>query len=71
MGSRRPAGPHPASFRPARAGGDPGTAPARVSIRAMPGAKTEVRRITQIDEMPQDNEWVARERAWREQNGQL
>ena len=36
-----------------------------------PGAKTEVRRITQIDEFPQDNEWVAKERAWREQNAQL
>jgi hypothetical protein len=36
-----------------------------------PGAKTEIRRIAQIDEFPQDNEWIARERAWREQNGQL
>jgi hypothetical protein len=31
----------------------------------------EIRRIAQIDEFPQDNEWIARERAWREQNGQL
>lgn len=36
-----------------------------------PGAKTEIRRVTQIDEFPQDNEWVAKERAWREQTGQL
>lgn len=38
---------------------------------AFPGAKTEIRRVSQIDEFPQDNEWVAKERAWREQNGQL
>jgi hypothetical protein len=36
-----------------------------------PGAKTEVRRIAGIDEFPEDNEWIARERAWREQTGQL
>jgi hypothetical protein len=40
-------------------------------VPAFPGAKTEVRRITQIGEFPQDNEWVVRERAWREQTGQL
>jgi hypothetical protein len=40
-------------------------------VPAFPGAKTEIRRITQIDEFPQDNEWVARERAWRQQAGQL
>jgi hypothetical protein len=38
---------------------------------AFPGAKTEIRRVTQVDEFPQDNEWVAKERAWREQTGQL
>ncbi|GAB3259023.1 YciI family protein [Kineosporia babensis] len=38
---------------------------------AFPGAKTEIRRVASIDEFPQDNEYVARERAWREQNGQL
>jgi hypothetical protein len=38
---------------------------------AFPGAKTEIRRVSSIDEFPQDNEWVAKERAWREQNGQL
>lgn len=36
-----------------------------------PGFKTEIRRITTIDEFPQDNEWVQKERAWREANGQL
>ncbi|BDO40968.1 YciI family protein [Cellulomonas sp. NTE-D12] len=36
-----------------------------------PGAKTEIRRVTEIDEFPQDNEWVVKERAWREQTGQL
>lgn len=38
---------------------------------AFPGAKTEIRRVTQIGEFPQDNEWVAKERAWREKTGQL
>lgn len=36
-----------------------------------PGFKTEIRRVTSIDEMPQDNEWVKKERAWREATGQL
>ena len=36
-----------------------------------PGMKTEIRRVTSIDEMPQDNEWIAKERAWREATGQL
>ena len=38
---------------------------------AGPGTKAEIRRVTSIDEFPQDNEWVVRERAWREQTGQL
>jgi hypothetical protein len=38
---------------------------------SFPGAKTEIRRVSQIEEFPQDNEWVAKERAWREQTGQL
>ena len=38
---------------------------------AGPGAKTEVRRIPSIDEFPKENEYVFRERAWREKNGQL
>lgn len=35
------------------------------------GTKTEIRRVPSIDEFPQDNEWIQRERAWREQTGQL
>ncbi|ROP58590.1 YciI family protein [Curtobacterium sp. PhB115] len=35
------------------------------------GSKAEIRRIPSIDEFPQDNEWVQKERAWREQTGQL
>ncbi|PKV98347.1 YciI family protein [Nocardia fluminea] len=37
----------------------------------VPGTKTEIRRVPSIDEFPQDNVWVARERAWREATGQL
>jgi hypothetical protein len=36
-----------------------------------PGLKTEIRRVTRIDEFPQDNEWIQKERAWREATGQL
>ncbi|MFI2753915.1 YciI family protein [Cellulomonas sp. P22] len=36
-----------------------------------PGLKTEIRRIASIDEFPQDNPWVQRERVWREATGQL
>ena len=35
------------------------------------GMKTEIRRVTSIDELPQDNEWIIKERAWREATGQL
>ena len=35
------------------------------------GSKTEIRRVTSIDEFPQDNQWIQKERAWREQTGQL
>jgi hypothetical protein len=35
------------------------------------GSRTEIRRVTTIDEFPQDNEWIRKERAWREQTGQL
>jgi hypothetical protein len=38
---------------------------------AGPGIKTEIRRVTSIDELPQDNEWIQKERAWREATGQL
>lgn len=36
-----------------------------------PGSKLEVRRVPSIDEFPQDNEWIQKERAWREKTGQL
>ena len=36
-----------------------------------PGIKAEIRRVASIDEFPQDNEWVQKERAWRESTGQL
>lgn len=36
-----------------------------------PGFKAEIRRVASIDEFPQDNEWVKKERAWREATGQL
>lgn len=35
------------------------------------GAKIEIRRVPSIDEFPQDNEWVFKEKAWREKTGQL
>ncbi|GAB3922453.1 hypothetical protein GCM10011575_42820 [Microlunatus endophyticus] len=38
---------------------------------AGPGSKVEIRRVAEIDEFPQDNEWIKRERAWREAHGQL
>jgi hypothetical protein len=37
----------------------------------MSGTKIEIRRVTSIDEFPQDNKWIQKERAWREQTGQL
>ncbi|MFC7496516.1 MULTISPECIES: YciI family protein [unclassified Nocardioides] len=36
-----------------------------------PGMKTEIRRVASIDEFPQDNPWIQKERAWREATGQL
>ncbi len=36
-----------------------------------PRFKTEIRRVATIDEFPQDNEWIQKERAWREATGQL
>src|SRR6478735_3157937 len=38
---------------------------------AGPGIKTEIRRVPTIDEFPQDNVWIQKERAWREATGQL
>ena len=40
-------------------------------LPAGPGMKTEIRRVPGIDEFPQDNPWIQRERAWRESTGQL
>jgi hypothetical protein len=36
-----------------------------------PGMKAEIRRVPSIDEFPQDNVWIQKERAWREKTGQL
>ncbi|MDD7942053.1 YciI family protein [Actinomycetospora lutea] len=36
-----------------------------------PGFRTEIRRVSSIDEFPQDNPWIQKERAWREATGQL
>ncbi|NKZ08664.1 YciI family protein [Actinomadura latina] len=44
---------------------------ARRSPITGPGFKTEIRRVTTIDEFPQDNEWIRKERQWREATGQL
>jgi len=44
---------------------------ARRAPMAGPGIKTEIRRVASIDEFPQDNEWIRKERAWREETGQL
>jgi hypothetical protein len=38
---------------------------------AGPGMKAEIRRVPSIDEFPQDNPWIQKERAWRESTGQL
>jgi hypothetical protein len=38
---------------------------------AGPGMKAEIRRVARIDEFPQDNPWIQKERAWREATGQL
>ncbi|MET7418819.1 YciI family protein [Dactylosporangium sp. NPDC005555] len=40
-------------------------------IPAIPGSKTEIRRVPSIEEFPQDNEWIVKERAWRERTGQV
>ena len=43
----------------------------RIPMITGPGVKIEIRRVTTIDEFPQDNEWIQKERAWREATGQL
>jgi hypothetical protein len=40
-------------------------------IPVIPGSKVEIRRVPSIEEFPQDNEWIIKERAWRERTGQL
>lgn len=40
-------------------------------LPAIVGSKVEIRRVSSIDELPQDNEWIIKERAWRERTGQL
>ena len=40
-------------------------------IPMMSGSKCEIRRVPTIDEFPQDNEWIVKERAGRERTGQL
>lgn len=40
-------------------------------LPAVTGTKCEVRRVPTIDEFPQDNVWIQKERAWREATGQL
>ncbi|MFF1907725.1 YciI family protein [Kitasatospora sp. NPDC058218] len=40
-------------------------------LPAFPGTKVEIRRVPGIDEFPQDNEWIIKERAWRDRTGQL
>ena len=40
-------------------------------LPAFPGSKVEVRRVPGIEEFPQDNEWIAKERVWRERTGQI
>jgi hypothetical protein len=40
-------------------------------VPSQDGTKVEIRRIPSIDEFPQDNEWIRKERAWRESTGQL
>ena len=44
---------------------------ARRAPLAGPGMKAEIRRVASIDEFPQDNVWIQKERAWREATGQL
>ena len=32
-----------------------------------PGARLEVRRVTELEDFPQDNEWIQKEAGWREE----
>jgi hypothetical protein len=44
---------------------------ARRAPLAGPGSKLEIRRVQHLEDFPQDNEHVQKERAWRESTGQL
>jgi hypothetical protein len=44
---------------------------ARRAPLAGPGSKLEIRRVQQLEDFPQDNEHVQKERSWRESTGQL
>ena len=44
---------------------------ARRAPLAGPGSKLEIRRVQQLDDFPQDNEHIQKERSWRESTGQL
>lgn len=35
-----------------------------------PGAFLEVRRVTEMEDFPQDNEWIEKEAGWREEQAQ-
>ena len=34
-----------------------------------PGTKLEVRRVSSVEDFPQDNEWIQKEKEWRKQLG--
>ncbi|MGW2093116.1 YciI family protein [Promicromonospora sukumoe] len=38
---------------------------------AGPGSKAEIRKVTEMDQFPQDNEYIQKEKAWRESTGQV
>ncbi|MFI9486819.1 YciI family protein [Promicromonospora sp. NPDC052451] len=44
---------------------------ARRAPLAGPGSKAEIRKVTEMDQFPQDNEYIQKERDWRESTGQL
>ncbi|MFI2365897.1 YciI family protein [Promicromonospora sp. NPDC019610] len=37
---------------------------------AGPGSKAEIRKVTELDQFPEDNEYIQKEKAWRESTGQ-
>ncbi|MFI6427481.1 YciI family protein [Promicromonospora sp. NPDC050880] len=44
---------------------------ARRAPLAGPGSKAEIRKVTEMDQFPQDDEYIQKERDWRESTGQL